>query len=207
MHISDGVLSAPVWAGSYAVAFGIIAVSLKKIQINSMPKVAVMTSTFFVASLIHVPLGPTSVHLVLNGLVGIILGPAAFISIFVGLMLQAFLFQHGGITTIGINAIIMGTPALLAYAVFSLRNRFHFKTKEFVFGALAGGLGVFFGTIILALALITTGSEFVEVARYAVLVYIPVIAIETIITGFIVSFLMKVNPEILEGGLQCRRMS
>ena len=201
MHISDGVLSAPVWAGGYIVAIGIIAVSMKKIKANNMPKVAVITSAFFVASLIHVPLGPTSVHLVLNGLVGIILGPAAFISIFVGLVLQAFLFQHGGITTIGINAVMMGTPALLAYVVFNLRNKFNFRAKEFVFGAIAGGLGVLGGTIILALALITTGNEFIGVAKYAVLAHLPVVIVEIIITGFIASFLMKVKPEILEGAI------
>ncbi|MFQ5722352.1 MAG: cobalt transporter CbiM [Candidatus Aminicenantales bacterium] len=199
MHISDGVLSAPVWMAGYAAAAGTIAASIKKIRVDDMPKVAVMTSAFFVASLIHVPLGPTSVHLILNGLVGIILGPAAFVSIFVGLVLQAFLFQHGGITTIGINAIIMGTPALVAYKLFDLRNKFNFKKNEFIFGALAGGSGVFLGTIILALALITTGSEFVGVARYAALAHIPVMIIEGIVTGFIASFLMKVKPEILKG--------
>ena len=197
MHISDGVLSAPVWMAGYAAAAGIIAASIKKIKVDNMPKVAVMTSAFFVASLIRVPLGPTSVHLVLNGLVGIILGPAAFISIFVGLVLQAFLFQHGGITTIGINAIMMGTPALLAYKIFNLRNKFNFKRCEFIFGALAGGSGVFFGTAILALALVTTGSEFVGVAKYAALAHLPVMTIEGIMTGFIASYLMKVKPEIL----------
>lgn len=200
MHISDGVLSAPVWIGGYAAAAGIIAASMKKIKVENMPKVAVMTSAFFVASLIRVPLGPTSVHLVLNGLVGIILGPAAFISIFVGLVLQAFLFQHGGITTIGINAIIMGTPALLAYKIFNLRNKFNFKKCEFIFGALAGGSGVFLGTGILALALVTTGTEFMGVAKYAALAHLPVMIIEGIMTGFIASFLMKVKPEILKGG-------
>jgi len=200
MHISDGVLSAPVWIGGYAAAAGIIAASMKKIKVENMPKVAVMTSAFFVASLIRVPLGPTSVHLVLNGLVGIILGPAAFISIFVGLVLQAFLFQHGGITTIGINAIMMGTPALLAYKLFNLRNKFNFRKNEFIFGALAGGSGVLLGTLILALALITTGSEFMGVAKYAALAHLPVMIIEGIITGFIASFLMKVKPEILKGG-------
>jgi cobalt/nickel transport system permease protein len=199
MHLSDGVLSAPVWMAGYAAAAGIIAASIKKIKVDNMPKVAVMTSAFFVASLIRVPLGPTSVHLVLNGLVGIILGPAAFISIFVGLVLQAFLFQHGGITTIGINAIMMGTPALLAYTIFNLRNKFNFKRCEFIFGALAGGSGVFFGTAILALALATTGSEFVIVAKYAALAHLPVMIIEGIMTGFIVSYLMKVKPEILRG--------
>ena len=199
MHISDGVLSAPVWIGGYAAAATIIAATIKKIKVDNMPRVAVMTSAFFVASLIRVPLGPTSVHLVLSGLVGIILGPAAFISIFVGLVLQAFLFQHGGITTIGINAIIMGTPAFLAYEIFNLRKNFSFKANEFIFGALAGASGIFLGTLILALALITTGSEFMGVAKYAALAHLPVIVIEAIITGFIASFLMKVKPEILKG--------
>jgi len=202
MHISDGVLSAPVCAGGYAAACGIIAATIRKIKVDEMPKVAVITSAFFVASLIHVPLGPTSVHLILNGLVGVILGPAAFVSIFVGLILQAFLFQHGGITTLGVNAIMMGTPALLAYELFKLRNKFNFKANSFIFGFLAGILGVFFGTVILALALITTGSEFVGVAKYAVLVHIPVMIIEGIVTGFIVSFLMKVKPEVLRESIR-----
>jgi cobalt/nickel transport system permease protein len=198
MHISDGVLSAPVWVAGYAAAASIIVASIKKIKVDNMPRVAVMTSAFFVASLIHVPLGLTSVHLILNGLVGIILGPAAFVSIFLGLVLQAFLFQHGGISTIGINAVMMGTPAFLAYKLFNLRNKFNFKRGEFIFGALAGGSGVFLGTLILALFLVTTGSEFVGVAKYAALAHIPIIAIEVIITGFIVSYLCKVKPEILK---------
>lgn len=199
MHISDGVLSAPVWIGGYAATAGIITATIKRIKVDNMPKVAVMTSAFLVASLIRVPLGPTSVHLVLSGLVGIILGPAAFISIFVGLVLQAFLFQHGGITTIGINAIMMGTPAVLAYEIFNLRKNFSFAANEFIFGALAGASGVFLGTLILALALITTGSEFMGIAKYAALAHLPVMIIEAIITGFIASFLMKVKPEILKG--------
>ena len=197
MHISDGVLSAPVWISGFAAAIGIVAVTIKKINIDNIPRVAVMTSAFFVASLIHVPLGPTSVHLVLNGLVGIILGPAAFISIFVGLVLQAFLFQHGGITTIGINAVVMGTPALLAYKLFGIRNKCNFRANEFIFGALAGASGILLGTIILALVLITTGSEFMGVAKYAALAHIPIIVIEAILTGFITSFLARVKPEIL----------
>jgi len=198
MHISDGVLSAPVCAGGYAAAAGIIALTLKRIKAENMPRVAITTSAFFVASLIHVPLGPTSVHLVLNGLVGVILGPAAFVSIFIGLLLQAILFQHGGITTLGVNAIMMGIPALVAYKLFNLRNKFNFKRGEFIFGVVAGICGVLLGVVILALALITTGSEFVGVAKYAAFVHIPVMIIEGVVTGFVVSFLMKVKPEMIE---------
>lgn len=199
MHIADGVLSAPVWIGGYCLTIGIAAASIKKIKTEDMPKVAVMTSAFFVASLIHIPLGPTSVHLVLNGLVGIILGPVAFFSIMVGLILQAFLFQHGGITTIGANSLMMGLPALAAYRIFNLRKKFKWRANEATFGSLAGAAGVFLGTVILALLLVTTGTEFIGVAKYAALAHLPIIIIEAIVTGFIASFLAKVKPEILEG--------
>jgi len=198
MHISDGVLHAPVWLSGYAVSAAIITVTTKKMHPEEIPKTAIMTSVFFVSSLIHVPIGPTSVHLILNGLIGMVLGPLAFVSIFLGLLLQAILFQHGGITTIGINSVIVGLPALLAYRVFDLRNKSRFRLNAFVFGALAGACGVFFTTLMLVMLLIITGSEFFGVAKVAFLAHLPVIAIESIITGFIASFIMKVKPEIFE---------
>jgi len=198
MHISDGVLSTPIWVGGYVVSAVIIAVTTKKTQPEDISKTAVMTSVFFVASLIHVPLGPTSVHLILNGLIGMILGPLAFVSIFLGLILQAVLFQHGGITSIGVNTLMMGLPAFLAYRIFDLHKKFYFKSNVAIFGILAGGCGIFLGSIILAIFLVSTGSEFVGVAKVALLAHLPVIIIEAIITGFVASFIMKVKPELLE---------
>jgi cobalt/nickel transport system permease protein len=198
MHISDGVLSAPVWIGGYALTAGIVAVTMKRANVEQMPKVALVTSSFFVASLIHIPIGPTSVHLILNGLVGMILGPLAYVSILLGLILQALLFQHGGITTIGCNTVMMGVPALLSWKIFDLRKTFKFKSGEVIFGFLTGFLAVFFATLILATLLITTGTEFIGVAKYAALAHLPVMLIEGVVTGFVASFLMKVKPEILE---------
>jgi len=198
MHISDGILSAPVWIGGCVVTAVITAVTVKKVRPEDIPKVAIMTSVFFVASLVHIPIGPTSVHLILNGLVGIILGPLAFISILLGLVLQMLLFQHGGITTIGVNSIMMGVPALLVYRIFDLRKKIIFKSNVAIFGALAGACGIFFGILILALFLVVSGDEFIGVAKLALLAHLPVIVIEAIITGFIVSFLMTVKPELLE---------
>lgn len=198
MHISDGVLSAPVLICGYAATAGIAAASIKRISAEDMPRIAVITSAFFVASLVHVPLGPTSVHLILSGLVGIILGPAAFVSILVGLILQAFLFQHGGITTIGVNALMMGLPALAAYRLFGLRRMVRFEKRDEVFGFLAGFLSVLLGTLILALLLVSTGSKFIGIAKYAALAHLPVMVIEGLIALSVVSFLKKVKPELLE---------
>jgi cobalt/nickel transport system permease protein len=77
---------------------------------KEVPKVAILSSVFFVASLIHVPLGPSSVHLILNGIMGVLLGWTAFPAILVALALQGVLFQFGGITTLGVNTLNMALP-------------------------------------------------------------------------------------------------
>lgn len=193
MHISDGVLSAPVWIGSYMATAGLAAVSLHKMKSDEIPKVAVTTSAFFVASLVHIPIGPTSVHLVLNGLVGVLLGPSAFVSVLVGLIFQALLFQHGGLTTIGANTLMMGLPALLSWWLF----RFARKANVFMAGFISGASGILFGTFILAIFLVTTGIEFIGVAKIAILAHLPVMLIKGLVTGFVATFLTKVKPELL----------
>ena len=96
MHISEGVLSAPVLVTGAALTVAGVAVGLKKMDYEKIPQVAVLTSAFFVASLIRVPVGPSAVHLVLNGLLGLILGWAAFPAILVGVALPVWGFDHSG---------------------------------------------------------------------------------------------------------------
>ena len=199
MHISDGVLSTPVSIGGYAIAVGLSALSVRKMQMDEVPKISVVTAVFFVASLIHIPVGPTSVHLILNGLAGVILGWSAFVSIFFGLILQSILLQHGGITAIGVNACMMGLPALAAYGIFKARLLTRFRQREAIFGAMAGAAAVLMAAILLALALVMTGEEFVSIAKLAVVAHIPIIAVEGIVVGFCAAFLSRVKPEILEG--------
>lgn len=202
MHISDGVLPAAVCIGGYVLTGGFIAVLIKRIDMASLPKISVITAVFFVASLIHIPLGITSVHLILNGLVGVFLGWDAFISIFIGIVLQALLFQHGGLTTIGVNTCMMGLPALLGAWVFSFRRWFinerNAKLVNGVFGVIVGVLAIIVSTTILALLLISAGENFIAIAQYAALANVPVMVIEGIICGFTVSFLSTVKPELLE---------
>ena len=59
-----------------------------------------------------------SVHLILNGLLGAILGFAAFPAICVALLLQAVLFQYGGLTVLGVNTLDMALPAVVCYLAF-----------------------------------------------------------------------------------------
>ena len=200
MHISDGVLSPQVWVSGYVITGGLTAYILaKKTEVSDIPKVSVVTSAIFVASLIHVPVGPTSVHLVLSGLAGITLGWSAFPAIFVALILQAFLFQHGGITTIGINTVNIGLPALAAYGVFLLGARSNIRRKYTIFGGLAGGTAIVLGIALLSLCLLSTGEYLEYVVPYAIVANLPVVAIEAILVGAFAGFMARIRPQLLKG--------
>ncbi len=195
MHISEGVLSGPVLAVGAVMAFAGTAVGLKKIDYDRMVHVAILSSAFFVASLIHVNLGPSSVHLILNGIVGLLLGWAAFPAILTALLLQAILFQYGGITTLGVNTVIMATPAVVCYYLLGSHVGKDHKYSFFA-GFLAGAGSIAMAALGLGLALYSTGKEFLEVSLLVITAHVPVMIIEGIVTGFCVTFLLKVYPEI-----------
>jgi len=124
VHISDGVLTWPWWSGGFALAIGLAVLGAWRIRDEEIPQVAVLTAAFFVASLIHVPLGPiTSAHLLLNGLMGMVLGTRVALAIPVGLFLQAALIGHGGFYSLGVNSCVMVLPALLAWQIFTHLQR------------------------------------------------------------------------------------
>ncbi len=199
MHIAEGVLSAPVLISSAAITVSGCIPGLRKLDYNNMPRVAVFSSAFFVASLIHVPLGPTSVHLLLNGLTGVILGWASFPALLVALFLQAVLFQFGGITTLGVNTLNMALPAVIVFYLFSPLLKKKSKVLVFIGGFSAGFVAIFLSSLLVALSLFFTGKVFLNAARFIFLTHIPVMFIEGVITGFIVVFLRKVKPALLEG--------
>jgi cobalt/nickel transport system permease protein len=198
MHISEGVLSGPVLISGAALAAVGTGIGLKKLDYDQIAKSGMLSAAFFVASLIHVPIGPSNAHLILNGLVGILLGWAAFPAILVALVLHGVFFQFGGITTLGINTIIMALPAVLCYLIFG--RLIHKSTRATAIAAFSTGLlSVLFSGVIVGLALIFTEENFLEVSGLIIAAHIPVMIIEGIVTAACVAFLRKVRPEMLPG--------
>ena len=203
MHISEGVLSAPVLiTGAMAAAVG-VGVGIRKLDYERIPQVAVLSSAFFVASLVHVPIGFSSVHLILNGLLGLLLGWMAFPAILIALFLQAVLFQFGGITTLGVNTVVMALPAVVCSLVFRSGVMKGEGKISMIFSFLCGALAVFLAGVLVATALMSTGKAFFPAAKLIVVAHIPVMAIEGIITMLCVRFLKKVKPEVLEVSHGC----
>ena len=120
VHVSDGVLTGPTQAGGFALAAGLVAWSARRVSDEEIPRIALLSAAFFVASLIHVPAGVVKVHLLLNGLMGVVLGRRAVLAVAVGLTLQAFLIGHGGTAALGVNVCVMALPALAAGGLFAL---------------------------------------------------------------------------------------
>lgn len=199
VHISDGIIAPWLMGFGWVVSAGLLAFGLAKMKMEDIPKLSVITAAVFVASLIHFQVGPTSVHLVLNGFAGVTLGILSFPCMVVSIIMQVFLFQHGGVTTIGINALNMGVPALIAFLIFrtGMGLNLNFQRKEVLFGAIAGGIAVTLSVTMLAVELLITGSEFTEVTTFVVFAHIPVIIIEAIFTGVMAGFFAKVKPEML----------
>jgi cobalt/nickel transport system permease protein len=166
MHISEGVL--PGWL--LATGWGLTAVGtylgLRKIDNRKLPLVALLSAVFFIASLIHVPLEPTSVHLLMNGLAGLLLGWAAFPALLVALFFQAIFFQFGGLTVLGVNTFNMAFPAVLAFYITKpLRGKLNKPIYLILTAVIAATVAVFGTGILVAVELYLTGEAFRETAE------------------------------------------
>jgi cobalt/nickel transport system permease protein len=163
-----------------------------------MPRVALLTASFFVASLIHLPFGPASVHLLLGGLMGLLLGWTCFPAIFIGLLLQALLFGYGGLTVLGVTTANIGVPALIVYLIFRGFVRGEGKTVPLIAAALAGAFAVLLSSIFTAFSLVFSGTEFIPIAKIIVIAHLPVMAVEGMVNVSVVLLLKKAKPEMLE---------
>jgi cobalt/nickel transport system permease protein len=200
MHISDGVLPLPVVVGGWIITIILLAVTLRWAGkhgdiAQEIPKLSVLTSAFFVASLIHIDIPPSSAHLILNGLLGIILGPLCYVAMFIGLTLQALLFQHGGLTVIGVNTLNIGIPGLIAYLTFLAGYRR--KISLPILGGLCCGLAVLITVVCLVTVLVISGEQFVSVAGVLAVAHVPIMIAEAIVGGAVVGYIARVKPELL----------
>jgi cobalt/nickel transport system permease protein len=195
MHISEGVLSAPVLAAGWAAAAAGMAAGLKKTPAEKLPETALVSAVLFLASTVHVPLGPSSIHLTLLGLGGILLGWSVVPALFIALLLQVFLFQFGGFLSLGLNTTVMGTAALAGGAVFRLIPK-----KLRIPGAFAGGFtAVITGAVLVTAALVLSDSGLKATAALLFAANIPLAVVEGVISVFIIIFLSKLLPGNVPG--------
>ncbi|WP_070971592.1 cobalt transporter CbiM [Vibrio sonorensis] len=194
MHIVDGVLSLPVLAVNASIAVVGCYLGLKQLSDSKIPQAAVLASCFFVASLIHVPIGPSSVHLIFNGLIGLLLGRSTFPIVLIGLILQAVFFGFGGIIVLGVNAVNIALPAVLVGVVL---KPYMNKWSPKVVGFLSGFSAVFLTSLLVAISLTLSGDVFINSASLVIAAHLPLALVEGFICAYLFSLLIKLRPEAL----------
>ncbi|MEL7333566.1 MAG: cobalt transporter CbiM [Cyanobacteria bacterium J06560_2] len=214
MHIPDSMLPAQVCAAGYGLTGLMTWYSLRQIDRQGnpgpqIPKAALLSAAFFVGSAIAIPIFPfITIHFVLNGLLGVLLGYFAFPAILIGLFLQVLMMGHGGFTTIGVNAVMMGIPALLAHRVFQMRHLLKQPNSRLSVGGFAflGGAIGFLLTlfIFVGLTITTIQSGFdTKLEQTAIitlmLAHLPLVLLESGFTAMLAVFLQRVKPELLTG--------
>ena len=197
MHISDGVLSPAALTTGWVIAAAGTAVGLKKINPDKIIRVSLMGSAFFLASLVNVKVGPSCTHLSLLAPIGLVLGWSCFPAMMVALLLQALLFQFGGLLSIGPNTVDVGVPAFLAWLVFSRLILNSTVIKAMVWSFLAGALAVLLCATFVGCFLMLTDTGMIGSAKAVFIAHLPLAAIEGIITAFFTAFLKRSAPDLL----------
>jgi cobalt/nickel transport system permease protein len=194
MHISEGILSPPVLAAGWALTAGGLAVGLKKTPVEKLTETALVSAALFLASLVHVPLGPSSIHLTLLGLAGILLGLSSIPALFIALLLQGILFQFGGLLSLGVNTAVMGAAALAGSGVYRLFLPRSPAALRFLPAFAAGFTAVITGTVLVCAALFFSDKELRATAALLFAANLPLAAVEGVIAAFITAFLAKTAP-------------
>ncbi len=197
-HIPDGILSAPVLIAGGILAAGGVALGLRRLDDRMIPRAAILAAAFFAGSLIAVPVGPSSVHLLLAGLMGIMLGPATFLAVLVALLLQVLLFGFGGLTTLGVNTVNIALPGvLMGMALGPLIRTTTRPSVRLAAGALVGALAVLGTGGLVALSLWLSSTDYTPVASVVIATYLPLALGEAFVTAAVVTFLARVQPDAL----------
>ncbi|MDR1472814.1 MAG: cobalt transporter CbiM [Synergistaceae bacterium] len=199
MHISEGFLSAPALAAGWTVAGAGVAWGLKKMDAEEVVKVSMASSVFFLASLVNVKLGPSATHLSLIGPMGLLLGWASFPAIFTALLLQAVLFQFGGLLVLGANTASMATPAVCAYLIFGRAVRSQNLNLSAAAAFAAGFLSVLASALLVGSWLSISDPDMALTAKSIFVAHVPIAAVEGAAALFITLFLKRAFPDMLMG--------
>ena len=206
MHIPDGFLSAPVWVAAGVVSAAAVAVSGarlgKHIEEKQIPLMGVAGAFLFAAQMVNFPIAAgTSGHLGGGVLAALLLGPWAGTLVMTAIfVVQALLFQDGGITALGANVLNMGVLAcLLGFPLFRLLRRLLPGTRGALIGAfLTAWLMVVLGAALAALQLALSGTVPLHLVLPAMAGIHALIGVgEGLITAAALAFLLRVRRDLV----------
>lgn len=198
VHLPDGFLPLPWCVSGYAGAIALAIFGCRRLHERDIPRIALAAAAFFVASSIHITVPGGSVHLVLNGLVGILLGVRAGVALLIGLTLQALLIGHGGFTVLGVNDVLQTLPALAIGFLFRTFAKRESIERLTLLAGVLGSAGVI-ATVLLQSGLLWLAGDGEPISSLLWLgLHVPVAVVEGFLVAGMVNYLAHVKPELLD---------
>lgn len=205
MHIPDGLLSLPVavlcWVISAALVWIAVRRSKGELGERQVPLMGVLAAFIFAAQMINFPVaGGTSGHLLGGALAAITLGPWAAMLVMTSVILvQALLFQDGGLVVMGANILNMGLlTVLVSYGLYRVASNRSRGVRLGVAG-LAAWLSVMAAALATSLQLWLSGTARLDFVVPAMLAVHALIGLgESLITVAALAFILRARPDILE---------
>ena len=208
LHIPDGFLNLPVTVFTWVIAIVLVGLSLKHVQAEykerTVPLMGVCAAFIFAAQMINFPIpGGTSGHLLGGTLAGVLLGPwAGSLVMSVVFIVQAALFQDGGLTVLGANIFNMGLVGTFAgyYLYRSIRYALGLNTwrSMAISTGVAAWTSVVVASLLCAVELALSETVSLNVALVSMLIWHVLIGIgEAVITLIAVSFIWRTRSDLL----------
>lgn len=208
MHIPDGFLNVPVIAVTWFFSIALLVLSLKKVEADyqdrAVPLMGVCAAFIFAAQMINFPiLSGTSGHLLGGTLAGVLLGPwAGSLVVSVVFIVQALLFQDGGILALGANIFNMGLIGTFGgyYLFRTVRNLVgRHSFKGLIIGtAIASWCSVVVASALVALQLAISGMAPLSVGLTVMVGWHVLIGLgEALVTVSTVTFIWRSRLDLL----------
>lgn len=206
MHIPDGFLTLNTWAPAWVISIGGLSYCIKRVseilKDKMIPLMGVMAAFIFAAQMLNFPVAAgTSGHLLGGVLAAVLLGPyAGAVVIAVVLTIQCLMFQDGGLTALGANIFNMSfIGSMGGYLIYNLIRKAIGNNKGVLIGtAVAAWFSVVLAASACAIELAVSGTSPLKVALLAMgLVHMLIGIGEAIISVFVVSFVLKVRPDLV----------
>lgn len=204
MHIPDGFLSTPVWAGMDVLSLEIVGLAVRRVERSlepsQVPRMGITAAFIFAAQMITFPVvGGTSGHLLGGFLAALLLEPAPAIVVMATVFaVQCLLFQDGGLTALGANLFNMGIIGSLGgYGIY--RALYRLRVGPTAATAVAAWLSVMAGAAAASIELGLSGTIPFRVVLPAMLGVHALIGVgEALITVGAVALVRRARPEALE---------
>jgi cobalt/nickel transport system permease protein len=208
MHIPDGFLGPGVAAVTWAAAAGTVAIALREERRAAEPMpsgiLGAVAAFLFAAQMINVPVAPgTSGHLIGATLAAVLLGPwRALLAMAAVLLVQAVLFQDGGIAAFGANFVDMGLAgSLVGYGVAHVAIRRGRGPRACVVGSMLGAFAAtLFGATLVAFWLSLSGLyPLGGVLPVLLVTHVAIGLLEAALTGAILVTILTRRPDLVAG--------